>query len=111
MTTESTQLQIPLFPEDIVITDRVADFIRTLLRPTNNVEAWFKVACTVVSYWAVGFTDRSIELPEGVTFEGGSVAPAFIVWEEFGLAHVDKWVREDNHLPEPGWVPLAELVP
>ena len=25
MTTESTQLQIPPFPEDIVITDRVAD--------------------------------------------------------------------------------------
>ena len=115
MTTESTQLQIPLYPEDIVITERVADFIKILVHNLHdddgvNDHYRFAVACDVVRHWAVGLNDCYIELPAGVTFQGKGTVHIAIVWEEFGLAHVDDWVREDNHLPELGWEPLIDTV-
>ncbi|MEY2609701.1 MAG: hypothetical protein RLZZ128_350 [Actinomycetota bacterium] len=115
MTTGSKQLQIPLYPNDIVITERVADFIKVLLRNPYEADgvhdpSRFAVACDVVKHWAVGFFEGDINLPTGVTFQGRTTAPIAIVWEEFGLAHVDDWVREDNHLPELGWEPLLDTV-
>ena len=115
MTSESTQLQIPLYPEDIVITERVADLIKILVHNLHDDEGVndhfrFAVACDVVKRWALGLVEGDIDLPLGVTFQGQTTAPIAIVWEEFGLAHVDDWVREDNHLPELGWEPLIDIV-
>lgn len=102
--------RIPLRPEDIVITDRVIDFICLIIGADAVERGWVDVAIDVVRHWAVGDVDRLVTLPAGLNLWGESVVHLGLVWEALNLALVDDWVREDNNLPPHELVPLVDIV-
>lgn len=107
---ESAQLRFVLFPEDVVITERVAKFLHVIIGDDEYAHFRYDVALNVLRHWTVGDIDCYIELPPGVTFRDQSAVHIGILWEELNLALVDDWVREDNNLPEHELEPFVDIV-
>ena len=97
-------------PNDIVISEATADFIRLLVGKGEHAEALFELAVQVLRQWIAGDTTSQVALPEGITMWGESTLPISVVWEELGLSMAEPRVREDNNLPEPEWEPLVDIV-
>lgn len=97
-------------PNDIVISEATANFVRVLVGKGENAEALFDLALQVLRRWTAGDTTSQVALPEGVTMWGESTLPISVVWEELGLALADPWIREDNNLPELEVEPLAQIL-
>lgn len=97
-------------PNDIVISEATANFIRVLVGKGEHAEALFELSVRVLRQWIAGDTTSQVTLPEGITMWGESTLPIGVVWEELGLSLADPRVREDNNLPEPEWEPLVDIV-
>jgi hypothetical protein len=97
-------------PDDIIITEKTADFVRVLVGKGEHAAALYELAIQVLRRWVAGDVNSRVTLPAGITMWGESTLPIGVVWEELGLAMADPWVRADNGLPEPQWEPLVDIV-
>lgn len=100
--------------ETIVLSTEVDSFLRTVVKSIHPdaavADAWLPVLREVIQRWVIGDTSSLIALPAGVTFEGGSEAPVWLLWEEQSLAIIELDVRADNGLPELTWAPLSDSI-